>query len=151
MSDHDLECPRCKSEGHPRGACGLRRRPDKGRGIVVDWCPRCGGIWFDGGELERSFEHAEWTFDDPKASLAGGRTCPEGHGPMSTMIYPHTDQCIDICPECFGVWLERGQFHAIREARASRAAAIEKREREGFRGVVCDWIDQKIADLIGEW
>lgn len=70
---------------------------------------------------------------------------------MSTMIYPHTDQCIDICPECFGVWLERGQFHVIREARAARAATIEQREREGFRGAVCDWIDQKIADLIGEW
>jgi len=151
MSKQEIECPRCKSEGRSRGQCGLKPRPVKGTALVIDWCPRCRGIWFDGGELERSFEEADQNLEIPPGSLAGGRSCPKGHGPMWTFLYPQTSAAIAMCGKCFGVWLEGGQFQEIREARTALTRTLKQRQEEGIRGLICDWIDEKIADLGDGW
>lgn len=31
----------------------MRARVDRGQAFFLEKCPRCGGVWFDGGELER--------------------------------------------------------------------------------------------------
>lgn len=33
--------------------CGTAMRTLHPRGVELDGCPACGGVWFDGGELER--------------------------------------------------------------------------------------------------
>lgn len=33
--------------------CGVELKPRIVYGIEVDYCPRCGGIWLDGGELQK--------------------------------------------------------------------------------------------------
>ncbi len=33
--------------------CGVALRPRIVYGIEVDYCPRCRGVWLDGGELEK--------------------------------------------------------------------------------------------------
>ena len=45
--DHDAQwgCPRC---GHP---AMTRHFYSPNRGVEVDECPRCGGVWLDAGEL----------------------------------------------------------------------------------------------------
>lgn len=150
MSGQSIECPRCKANGVLRGQCDLKRRPVKGTGIVVDWCPRCEGLWFDGGELERSFADADQQMERPSDALAGSLDCPKGHGPMWTFRYPGTLATIDMCGECSGVWLEAGLFQEIKVVRAHLTAEEEKRRAEGVRGRICDWIDRKIDELTQE-
>ena len=35
----------------PCPVCGVELKPRVVYGIEVDFCPRCGGVWLDGGEL----------------------------------------------------------------------------------------------------
>lgn len=151
MSTPAIECPRCKGEGAPRGPCDLKRRLVKGTAIVIDWCPRCEGLWFDGGELERSFEAADQQMEVPADALAGSRDCPHGHGPMWTFKYPKTLATIEMCGKCFGVWLDGGQFQEIRVVREHLTEEDRKRDAEGVRGTICDWIDRKISELSEDW
>lgn len=41
-----MDCPRCKS------AMNQRTRDD----VEIDVCPKCGGVWLDGGELAKVLE-----------------------------------------------------------------------------------------------
>ena len=45
-ADRDLLCPKC---GGRTDAVNY----GSGSGIIIDKCPACGGIWVDGGELEK--------------------------------------------------------------------------------------------------
>ncbi len=49
-AEHDLKaarCPRCRS------AVDLIRAPSPTEpDLHVDFCPECGGVWYDGGEVE---------------------------------------------------------------------------------------------------
>jgi Zn-finger nucleic acid-binding protein len=134
-------------DGWPRGSCDCKRRFVKGTGVIIDWCPRCEGIWFDGGELERSFAAADQQIEIPHEALAGAFRCPLGHGPLRSFHYPDTLAMIEMCEHCFGIWLDGGQFREIRIVREHRAAEAEMKQREGVRGAICDWIDAKIAEL----
>lgn len=42
-----LPCPRCGSESTMH-----KGRSERDRKVVVDVCPKCGGCWLDGGELD---------------------------------------------------------------------------------------------------
>jgi hypothetical protein len=42
-ASRSLECPAC--------ATGLNQRRE--HGVTVDYCPECGGVWLDPGELEQ--------------------------------------------------------------------------------------------------
>jgi len=33
--------------------CGVELKPRVVYGIEVDYCPKCGGVWLDGGELQK--------------------------------------------------------------------------------------------------
>ena len=44
-----MNCPRCKDD---------LRRTDRS-GVEIDFCPRCRGVWLDGGELEKLMERSQ--------------------------------------------------------------------------------------------
>lgn len=46
-ADHDARPSRCPRDGEPL----MRVRSARQRAVVVDVCPRCRGLWLDGGEL----------------------------------------------------------------------------------------------------
>ena len=37
---------------------------------------------------------------------------------MANLKYPETDIDVDVCDDCSGVWLDRGEFRGINTARA---------------------------------
>lgn len=118
-------CPLCENEP---------LRPLRVSDVEVDTCPRCHGLWFDRGELER--------FPDRppvRAFLAAARQAPSrcrkrGHlvareqavcatcrsapvacpGCGSRLGRVVTSACsLDVCPRCEGVWLDAGQFELL--------------------------------------
>jgi Zn-finger nucleic acid-binding protein len=73
------------------------------KGVEIDYCTHCGGVWLDGGELEKL------SGLDPSA----GRTlaCSNCHTLMSTKTVNKVE--IDFCPGCGGVWLDRGELEKL--------------------------------------
>ncbi len=38
--------------------CNVELRTSDREGIEIDYCPQCGGIWLDGGELDKVIERS---------------------------------------------------------------------------------------------
>jgi Zn-finger nucleic acid-binding protein len=73
------------------------------RGVEIDLCPNCAGVWLDGGELK------ELT----KYDLTAGRvlTCLRCEKPMQTKMVRGVE--VDVCPECTSVWLDGGELEKV--------------------------------------
>lgn len=103
-----MQCPVCPGqELAPR----LTRR-----GVEVDGCPSCQGVWLDKGEI---FLFAA----DPKALSEGirdgladarpsARLSPKTGEPMRVFSYPG-GPAIDFCPSSGGLWLDKGELKAL--------------------------------------
>ncbi|MFQ3536997.1 MAG: zf-TFIIB domain-containing protein [Aggregatilineales bacterium] len=84
-------------------------------GVHIDYCPRSGGHWLDGGELAQL---AKRPADEVDAILRAGapverliqessRLCPRDHAPLQQIEFPNYAHLkIDRCPTCGGVWLD---------------------------------------------
>lgn len=91
------------------------------RDIALDACDQCGGIWLDGGELEKlqaergdalveaermAAPHAE---GHPASPLE--RWCPVCSTPMERTCYGDADPVeLDSCGDCGGVWADDGEL-----------------------------------------
>jgi Zn-finger nucleic acid-binding protein len=107
-----MKCPKCDNE---LARVGMED-------IEVDQCPRCGGIWFDFGELKQVLPR-----DSAKRLLTRLKTgrkddakkgpCPRcgGKGPMILVKHPKHDLHIDTCKVCYGQWLDGGELEILRE------------------------------------
>lgn len=127
----DRMCPRCN--------CGLLVR--ELCGVEIDICSRCGGIWFDKGEISRismrsSFETRD-SSEKIKSALAvlrkrdvrgslpqthegiissnlkdsGETPCPACPRVLHTMDYEGVE--IDVCSRCRGIWLDHGELEEL--------------------------------------
>ena len=94
---------------------------------VIDRCGKCGGHFFDDGELEALndvFRHYEMVvLDEPELERVSQEeldrvvTCPADGTPMAPELLAGTT--MDRCPECDGIWLDGGEMTALRVAEAS--------------------------------
>jgi Zn-finger nucleic acid-binding protein len=83
-------------------------------GIELDTCKLCGGLWFDGGEIDklttvknipkRLTQPVAYDFSQKKIE-EGDRTCPRCDVIMAVTDYNGVS--IDICPQCKGMWFDR--------------------------------------------
>lgn len=94
------------------------------KGIALDHCEKCDGLWFDKGELVRAkneadenlkgFDYPLWVETDKMSANIGNRLCPKCHEYMTVINYAgHEDVPIDLCHTCHGVWLDKGEFETI--------------------------------------
>ena len=95
-------------------------------GVELDHCVKCGGVWFDGGELEYYLERAQLRIGDlhikaaPRAAAAAGkekpRRCPLCRKPMKKLAVGGADPLIlDRCERHGGYWFDGGELpRAIR-------------------------------------
>ncbi|MFM9873445.1 MAG: zf-TFIIB domain-containing protein [Fimbriimonadaceae bacterium] len=60
--------------------CGVELQIAERSGIVIDFCPRCRGIWLDQGELERFIELAEFGGARPAAPAMPEDLLPSARG-----------------------------------------------------------------------
>jgi Zn-finger nucleic acid-binding protein len=108
-------CPVCEEEMRTVSA-----RANPGTLIVLDQCPKCGGIWCDQWELY-PIDSEEASRLDPvdekllQSVLPAGRKtlyCPRCRDRLQAFRDPllPPETLLERCPRCQGLWLNRGEF-----------------------------------------
>lgn len=97
MTSAAAPCPACQHALEP-----LTVAPPQALPVTLDLCPRCGGVWFDRGELQRS----------SKVQLERGARedeveyqCPRGHGHLWAQRLGE-DHWASACAQCFGQFID---------------------------------------------
>ncbi|MGA2285285.1 MAG: zf-TFIIB domain-containing protein [Dehalococcoidia bacterium] len=96
-------CPRCSAE----------LKTEAYKGITVDRCPDCQGLWLDYTDLDK-LEDVALDEDEEKGTLIydprpSDISCPRCGGPMETFDYRAWDLQLDLCKKQDGFWLDRGE------------------------------------------
>ncbi len=124
--------------------------------IEVEKCPDCGGMWLDYQELEQIQGTLEHDYTDELQQLpdlvgnayamALARSRPELQCPRCdrTMERREHGGCsqvlIDVCPQCRGIWLDKGELQAL-EIFFEKARADTADVRSGFFSRLVDFFD----------
>lgn len=67
-----MNCPRCRDD----------LRQTERTGVVIDFCPRCRGVWLDGGELEKIIDRSySWESSGYAAGHSGDTFQQPGYRP----------------------------------------------------------------------
>ena len=91
---------------------------------IVDMCPTCGGAFFDAGELETIIQIVDIFRNirlleeeiDTVSTYEKERIlyCPECSKEMNPKEI--AGEIIDVCPNCRGIWLDKGEIIALKIA-----------------------------------
>jgi uncharacterized protein len=103
-----MQCPKC--ENRELAAATVR-------GIEVDRCPHCRGIWFDVKELAtllatqaEDLKPLAGGGPDPSADARTGR-CPRDQSQMIRVFSARKRTVVlETCPTCRGLWLDGGEL-----------------------------------------
>lgn len=128
-----IDCPVCAVKMRE---VGVRANP--GQVIILDQCPKCGGIWCDkwelfpieAGEAARLEPADEMSLRDSRP-LGDEKTlyCPRCTSKLLAAADPglRPDWHIRRCMKCDGIWLNRGEFTKFKDqqqkVRASKLGA----------------------------
>jgi Zn-finger nucleic acid-binding protein len=95
----------------------------RARGVLLDFCPPCHGIWLDGGELEAlragrarhseelaEQEQAENEREESRAVTVLG-LCPRCQRELMVMTVGGVE--VDRCQGCGGMYFDQGELPAI--------------------------------------
>ncbi len=112
------ECPKCSSS---------TMAPVIHRGVGIDLCSRCGGVFLDGGELQKILGDApaEWGAIDALRAQRVARGCPACGARFNSREYGRGSGIhLDHCGRCGGIFLDRDEvrllrFEGLRAARKS--------------------------------
>ena len=107
MAIKERDCPKCSFTPLVR----------KTVGFDLDECPKCGGRWYDLGELSKSVR-ATKKFQDavakgPLKPKPGVAICPVCHKNMINAGLVHELLRVDLCPSCKGIWLDKNELGLI--------------------------------------
>jgi len=145
-------CPVCV------GVMMEKKHFDKPAGsVTLDYCPRCGGLWFDRGEVGH-LAHRDERVLHPLLIDAAARVLPPCQG-CGTPLDRNAEKCqvcarrnvlacpvcdetmerrehdglvLDICRRCHGVWFDNAELSSI--WRLKLAEATQAVRRRGGRG-----------------
>ena len=109
-SEISRHCPKCRE---PK----LIEKTLSDDTTKIDVCPRCRGGWFDARELAAVLSVAVDKLRAPSDAPRTSRICPQCGVPLAQIHYPETEIQVDVCEDCAGVWLDRGEFRGINKAR----------------------------------
>lgn len=115
-----MECPRDKTQ--------LKVRVH--RGIEVDQCPGCGGMWLDHHELDdledQAFDPTQRKGMRVYAERDSEIGCPKCGVAMRTFNYRAHNLPIDQCPVACGFWLDPGEERAVMELMRGRVRDLRR-------------------------
>ena len=104
-----------------------------GYSIVLDQCPRCGGIWCDRWELyplsaaaaDRLDPVDQAALQQTTALASAQLDCPRCRARLRRFRDPSLprDARIERCPNCDGMWLNRGELRRFKHRDATKGAA----------------------------
>ncbi len=114
---------RCPVDGEPLVICELD-------GVEVDFCPRCGGLWLDRGELDLIAARAgSQPVETAIAAAAGApgahpseRTCPRCARKMTTLESGGVE--LERCRRGDGYWLDGGELEKLIASSGQPTAAF---------------------------
>lgn len=104
--------------------------PKTFRNVTVDVCPKCAGVFFDEGEVNRlrldgndamvevedAIVPAEGHSVDFREMTERPRACPNCRFSMDKMRYLYNSPVmLDSCSNCGGVWVEDGELRSMRD------------------------------------
>ena len=103
--------------------------------IELDYCPQCGGVWFDASELELFLQAANLPEADfsPEALLRlpevkGSphvRKCPLCRRKMRDVAIGGPAIIIDVCQHGQGLWFDGGEVHQLLTQLAAKTSSGE--------------------------
>lgn len=105
-------------------SCGSNLKQRHYKGISIDECEKCRGMWFGKDELKRAKDATDddlrW-LDFDLFEQKGGKflttksekKCPSCSSQMQSLQYMDSKVTIDVCPSCHGVWLDHNEFKKI--------------------------------------
>jgi Zn-finger nucleic acid-binding protein len=83
------------------------------KGVTVDKCLKCQGLFFDSGELTLSVEVLR-PLSGFETAPATSMTCIRCIGTkLVDITFPGTQQHVNACPKCKATWLPKGRLEAI--------------------------------------
>ncbi|MFQ5879001.1 MAG: zf-TFIIB domain-containing protein [Dehalococcoidia bacterium] len=115
-----MECPRCHVE----------LQVEDYKGIEVDRCPACQGMWLDYHELDE-LEDTAMSDDAIKGMMiyrshAGDIACPRCGETMEVFNYRGYNVQIDLCPQEHGFWLDAGEEQRVLELMQQRIRDLQR-------------------------
>ena len=115
-----MDCPRCK----------VTLSVEKHKGIQVDRCPGCEGMWLDYDELDQ-LEDTVMENDQQKGtmmfkSFGSELSCPRCKAPMKWFRYRQYDLEMDFCEAEHGFWLDKGEEKRVREIMEQRTRNLRR-------------------------
>lgn len=106
-------CPHCKTELHKKHY----------KGVQVDECPNCRGLFFDRGELEEARNNADedlrwldfvlFSTKDLEKLQQDSIECSGCNSTMEALQYAGSSVIVSKCPKCSGVFLDSSEFEKI--------------------------------------
>jgi Zn-finger nucleic acid-binding protein len=107
--DTNIECPQCWVT--------LRQKEVEvfGPNVIIDLCPKCGGIWLDQGELNkllRDRKLSNYLTKHIGTQSKSKLVCPRCGWLMD--IETAEDVAVDVCLKCGGVWLDCGELEKLK-------------------------------------
>ena len=118
-----MNCPRCNSE----------LKVENYKGIEVDRCPQCQGIWLDYGELDQ-LEDTVLDKDEIKgmmmySPLKGELPCPKCGVAMQCFNYRAWNLELDFCEQGHGTWLDAGEEKRVLELMEQRIKDLDRKAK----------------------
>ena len=115
-----MNCPRCD--------VALDEKNHKG--IEIDHCPQCKGLWLDFHEMDQLEDHA-MEDDERKGMIEYARresdiSCPHCNEVMETFNYRAHDLPIDHCKNQHGYWLDAGEEKKVLEIMGQRVQDLKR-------------------------
>ncbi len=112
--------------------CNAILEQAKRRGIEMESCPSCKGMWLSRQELEQLEDKAFDLGDDKKGSLVFNarpttRACPQCGQPMQRFQYRDYDLELDFCEAAHGFWLDAGEDKRVLELMKKEEAGLERK------------------------
>ncbi len=119
----NMNCPKCD--------VGLDIEQHKG--IEIDRCPRCEGLWLDHVELDQ-LEDTAFDKDELKGMMeynprASEIDCPVCGARMTTFNYRAYNLPIDTCKEEHGYWLDKGEDKRVIEIMKQRIKDLDRKSK----------------------
>ena len=116
-----MNCPRCNGE----------LRVEDYKGVEVDRCPQCQGMWLDYGELDQ-LEDTVLDRDEIKGTMKYSRfqgklLCPKCGEAMQRFNYRAYNLELDFCEQGHGTWLDAGEEKRVLELMGQRIKDLRRK------------------------
>jgi len=113
--------------------------------IEIEACPKCKGIFLDKDELrylkdkstKGSWQSLRWMDDEVEAieklkAMPSKRPCPKcSKTNFISTFFGDSKVILDWCPNCQGVWLDRGEFQEVLQYITDKLNSLTSEEAKG--------------------